>query len=32
MKLSDFTPSPQPFEPDLDDRLHPAQASRIRET
>ena len=29
MKLSDFTPSPQPFEPDLDDRLHPAQASRI---
>ena len=26
MKLSDFTPSPQPFELDLDDLLHPAQA------
>ena len=32
MKHSDFTPSPQPFEVDLDDLLHPAQASRIRET
>jgi len=26
MKHSDFTPSPQPFELDLDDLLHPAQA------
>jgi hypothetical protein len=26
MKYSDFTPSPQPFELDLDDLLHPAQA------
>jgi hypothetical protein len=26
MKHSDFTPSPEPFELDLDDLLHPAQA------
>ena len=26
MKHSDFTPSPQPFELDLDDLLHPAPA------
>jgi len=26
MKHSDFTPSPQPFELDLDDLLHPARA------
>ena len=26
MKHSDFRPSPQPFELDLDDLLHPAQA------
>jgi hypothetical protein len=26
MKDSDFAPSPQPFELDLDDLLHPAQA------
>ena len=29
MKHSDFTPSPHPFEVDLDDLLHPAQAFAI---